>query len=122
MKKGKKIDVFEMAGKENSLSDLLLIQSEARKSALKKPTLKHKYIRFEIEKGTHSFSHNKVVGFYYEKQNDGSIKEIKDNVFSTFSSANNPILDLLMPILDSIAFGNLSEFSKDKEKYFLWTI
>jgi len=112
------LSVFDLVGKPLSLGTLILLEHQAKEKARKNPKLKHKYIRFEIECGEYSFSHNKVMGIYYREDQSGKIKEVKEYVLSTGSAANNPLLDMLMPVFNSIAFENLSEFLKDKSKYF----
>lgn len=111
-------NISRYVGKPLSLGDVCLLQHEIKESNLYKPTLKHKYIKFEIEKGQYSFSHNKLIGIYYKKTNEGKIIEIKDHILSPGSTANNPLLEMIKPILNSIAFENLSEFVKDQEQYF----
>lgn len=100
------------------LSDICFLQHEVKESIESNPKLKHKYVRFEIEKGQYSFSHNKLIGIYYKKNHEGKIIEIKDYIFSPGSTANNPLLEMIKPILNSIAFENLSEFIKNQEQYF----
>lgn len=121
IKQSKEEDAFEFSDKHQvHIGDVLKFQQDSIKAVLTIPTLKNKYVRFEIEKGHFTHTVHKLIGVYFQekKEGDKEDKVMKEIVLATTNSANNFIFELIMPMLKAIAFDNLNLYITDRKKYF----